>query len=337
MHRFSHHARQYLLVILMLLPTLAIARKDTIRTNQGVEIFVKSNQSKKLHLIVDAHLADIESSASDFMRLGGGIGADYIWRRFVSVHGSYKWTYFSLMQQQTKEENFTENKLKGFSVGSAGVRLHILDGKGWSRRKITLQSFRELNEKGMPRTTVRYLVAKYPCRRIVALRGGVYYSNAPINANLNADVTKILETDVKGSVLATDGTKFTGAYHTNMYTTGLYAGITKIINMKMRTSSTIEWLEGESILTALFRENYIDVIFANTTIDPFVVKGKAYEVATNVPGGFSISNIGWRVGGRLISTDKLINAGASYEIGSRPGLAQRGAYVHIGVTLALMK
>lgn len=324
-------------LLFLSLPKVAMAERDTITTRQGVEVFIKNNQSRKLKLIVEGHLADLESNMSDYARVGTGVNADFIFRRFLSVHAGYSGTYFSWLQKQAKDLSYTQNRLRSFSVADAGVRLHILDGKGWAKRKITLQSFKELNEKGMPRTTVRFLKAKYPCRRIVALRGGLYVSNAPISANVNADITKILEPENKGSVTATDGTVLTGDYYTNTYTTGVYAGITKIINMKFRSSSTIEWLEGESRLTALFKENYIDVIFATTTVDPFMVSGKEYVPAMDVAGGLSLSNIGWRIGGRLLNTQGTVNTGVNYEVGSRPGVADKGYYIHIGVTIAYMK
>lgn len=322
----------------LLLPVMAFAKADTLQTNQGVEIFIKNNRAFRLKMIIEAHLFDGESSLTDYGRIGTGANADYIFRRFVSLHAGYSGGYFSMLQSQAKQQTFTQNRLKSFSVGEAGIRLHVLDGKGWSRRKMILQTFKEPDEHGRERTIVRSVKAKFPCRRIVALRGGVYYSTSPLGANANADIAKLIEKpDIKGSVLTTDGTVFTGDYYTNTTTTGIYAGITKIVNMRFMASSTIEWLEGESKLTALFKENYIDVILANTTIDPFVVGGKQYPIVTNAPGGFTMANIGWRIGGRLIATERPVTTSATYEIGSRPGIAQRGAYVRIGVNITYQK
>lgn len=334
MYRITILLRQRLTVLLLLLPLLAVARRDTIRTAQGVDVYVKQNQSHKLKLIVEAHAVDIEAGLADYMRLGTGVNADYLFPRFLSVHGTFKGTYYSMLQQSASANSATDNDLNGFMVGSGGVRLHVLDGKGWSWRKITLQSFQERNDNGTTRTTVRFLRAKYPCRRIVALRGGGYYSTAPISANMTAG---ILEPEAKGSVKTADGTVFTGDYYTNARTAGFYAGITKIINMKMRTSNNIEVYESESKLTAFFRETYLDVIFANTTIDPFSVGGKQYPITPGASGSFNVADIGWRCGGRLIATRKLINMGANYEIGSRPGIYRRGAHVSVGLTIALMK
>jgi hypothetical protein len=318
----------------VLFPSLAAARGDTIHTRQGVEVFVKHNQSRKLKIIAEAHAIDIEASASDYLRLGSGANGDYIFRKYFSVNAGYKGSFFSFLKQNARDKSYTENNLNSFSVGNAGIRLHILDGKGWVRRRMTLQSFKERDAKGNRRTIVRSLVAKYPCRRIFALRGGVYYSTGPISANMTAS---IFEPSAKGSVQTADGNVFKGDYYTNTTTSGFYVGLTQITNMKMWTSNTIEWLEGASKLTAIFKETYADIIVTNTTIDPLVVAGKQHEITPNAPGSFGLSNIGWRIGGRLISTRKLINMGTSYEIGSRPGLYQRGAYLSLGITVAMMK
>ncbi len=334
MYSILPQLRRCLPVLLLMCPMIAAARADTIRTRQGVEVFVKNNQSRKLKIIAEVHALDIETGLSDYLRVGAGFNADYIFPRFFSVYAGYKGTYYSFLKQMSRDKSYSENALQSFSVGNGGVRLHILDGKGWSRRKMTLQSFKERDSKGGQRTIVRSLVARYPCRRIFALRGGLYYSNAPISANMTAD---ILKPGSKGSVTTADGTVFTSDYYTSTTTSGVYAGLTQITNMKMRTSNTIEWFEGDSRLTAIFKETYADIIFTNTTIDPFVVAGKKYEVTPNTPGSFGIANIGWRIGGRLISTRKLINMGTSYEIGSRPGIYQRGAYFHLGITVAMMK
>ncbi len=312
----------------------AKAKRDTIITKQGVEIFVSKDQSKKLKLIAELHLLDVETGASDYVRMGTGANADYIFRRYFSVNAGFKGTYYSFLQQTESGKSYSDTKLNPFATGNAGIRLHILDGKGWEKRKMVLDAFKELDSKGMRRTTMRFTKAKFPCRRIFAVRGGLYYSNAPVSVNHNADV---LKPQAKGSVQTADGTVFTGDYYTNTRTMGYYAGLTRITHMKMRTSSTINWLEGDSKQTAIFKEVYADVLFANTTIDPLLVKGTEYAITPNTPGSFSLNDIGWRMGGRLIATRKRVNMGTSYEIGNRPGLKGRGAYLSIGITLAYVK
>ncbi len=328
--------KQYLPALLLLLPATVWgkAKKDTIMTKQGVEIFVKSDQSKKLKIIAELHLLDAEAGASDFARIGAGFNADYIHRKYFSVNASYKTTFYSFLQQSEATKSYSDTKLNPFSVGSAGVRLHIMDGKGWEKRKMTLDAFKEVDNKGQRRTTMRFTKARFPCRRIFALRGGGYYSTAPISTNMTADIFKPQQ---KGSLTTTDGTVFGNDYYTNTRTMGFYGGLTRLTHMKMKTTSTINWFEGEAKQTAIFKEVYADVIFANTTIDPLLVNGKEYAITPNAPGSFSLSDIGWRIGGRLISTRKRVNMGTSYELGSRPGLKQRGAYLAIGITLAWVK
>lgn len=321
---------------LMLLPLCVAAKpkRDTITTRQGVEVFIKNDKSKRLSVIAELHVIDAEASLADYARIGTGANADFYFPRFVSFNAGAKGTYFSYLASLSRKSSFSQNDLNPFSVANAGIRLHLWDGKGWEMRKMLLESFKEVDGKGMPRRTVRTLRAKFPCRRIMAIRGGVYYSIAPITANHNA---RIMQPVSKGSVRTANNTVLTGDYYTNTTTNGFYAGLTRITHMKFKSTNTMNWMEGNAKQTAIFKEVYADVIFAGTTIDPFQVKGVKFDVEPNAKESFSISDIGWRVGGRLVSTRRKINLGTSYEIGMRPGLQSRAAYLSLGINIAYVR
>jgi len=321
---------------LFALPMLVAAKpkRDTISTNQGVEVFIKNDKSKKLSLIAELHVVDIEASLADYARVGTGANIDYYFKKYLSLNAGYKSTYFSYLSTLAGKTDYSQNLLNPFSVGNAGIRIHLWDGKGWEMRKMLLEAFKETDSKGNPRTTVRTLRAKFPCRRIMALRGGGYYSTAPITTNHNAAITDPVG---KGSVRTNNGALLTADYYTNMTSTGFYAGLTRVTHMKFKSTNTINWEEGAEKQTAIFKEVYADVIFANTTIDPFRVKGVDYPVTPNAKESFAVNNIGWRVGGRLVSTKKKINLGTSYEIGMRPGLKSRAAYLSIGINIAYVR
>jgi hypothetical protein len=325
-----------LMLALFAMPMAVAAKpkRDTISTNQGVEVFIKNDKSKKLSLIAELHVVDAEASLADYARIGTGANIDYYFKKYLSLNAGFKGTYFSYLSTLASKTDYSENTITPFSVGGAGIRIHFWDGKGWEKRKMLLESFKEVDGKGMPRTTVRTLRAKFPCRRIMAVRGGAYFSTAPVTANHNASVTQPAG---KGTVRTVNGTKFTGDYYTNSTTTGFYAGVTRVTHMKFKSTNTISWMEGAEKQTAIFKEVYADVIVANTTIDPFKVKGMEYPIEPNGKESFTVNNIGWRVGGRLVSTRKKINLGTSYEIGMRPGLKSRAAYLSIGINIAYVR
>ncbi len=330
--------KRLLVMSLLLQPMLVLAKRDTIMTRQGVEVYIKNNRSRKLKLIVEGHLVDLETTQTDYGRVGGGINADYLFWRLGSISAGYRGTYYSITTHEAGLVSYSRNVLKNFSEAYAGGRFHIWDGKGWIKRKMTLDRFDEYDVSGQLHSKARYLKARFPCRRIIALRGGVYSTNTPVSANMTLDVTKLPSNMEKGTVTTANGTVLRGEYYTNTRTTGIYAGLTRLFHMKFDASNDINWEESQTKLTAIFRETYLDIILANTTIEPFNVKGKYYEVRPNNPGSFLVDRIGWRFGGRLISTAHLINTGISYELGSRPGIGNfRGAYLRIGLDIALMK
>ncbi len=329
--------RLFSLSVVLLLSTsmrgFAKERQDTITTAQGVDVYVKANYSNYLRFIGEVRIAEVESGLSDYVRVGGGVRLEYLFSRFVSFDAGYKGTYFSIMQRDAKDQGLSENSLKGFSDASGGIRLHVMDGKGWAKRKIQLRAFDEILENGMKHTTVQSLNAKFPCRRIWLLRGGVYYTNAPVSANLNGKLEDVIKPDASGTLTAADGTEFTGLYHTNSYTKGFYVGVGRIINMFIYTSNNIGVYESDEKLTSIFKETYFDVIFASTTFDPLVVRGKEYEIRPNTPGSFRVSDMGWRFGTRLLSTKNWLDTGVSAEVGNRPGIFQRGMYVSVGISI----
>ena len=324
----------FVVVSILCLPAVGMAKNDTIRTKDGVDVYIKKNQSKKLKFIGEARLLDIESGATDPLRIGAGVSADYLLPKIASANVSFKGAYYSLLEQFSEKKSKTDNKLNIPIVANAGIRLHIYDGKGKHWRKINIQKHVGLNDDGTTRTTVRFLKAKYPCRLIYAARGGVYFSTSPVVSNMNKDIWK---PEDKGSIRTTDGTVFGLDHYTNSTTTGFYVGLSRIINMRFLTSSNIEVDESERKLTSFFKETYLDILIANTTFDPFQRGGLNYEIVANADGSFSTNNVGWRLGSRLVNTKKKNGMGAYAEIGMRPGVFGRGMYASLGFNLAFTR
>ncbi len=322
------------IVSILCLPAVGMAKNDTIRTKDGVDVYIKKNQAKKLKFIGEARLLDVECGATDPLRIGAGVSADYLLPKVLSANVSFKGAYYSLLEQFSKKKTKTDNDLKVPIVANAGIRLHIYDGKGKHWRKIYIQKHKGLNEDGTVHTTIRFLKAKYPCRLIYAARGGVYFSTSPVVSDMNKDIWKPEE---KGSIRTTDGTVFGLDHYTNSTTTGFYVGLSRIINMRFLTSSNIEVDESARTLTSFFKETYLDILIANTTFDPFQRGGLNYEIVANADGSFSTNNVGWRLGSRLVNTKKKNGMGAYAEIGMRPGVFGRGMYGSLGFNLAFTR
>jgi hypothetical protein len=305
---------------------------DTLFTSDGIEVYIRKNRAKKIRFIGELHLADGESAVMDPGRLCTGLNADVFFKRWVSLNGGIKGAWYSVATNFADEKSRTLNDLKPFMAGSVGVRLHGYDGKGKAWKKVTLGTYNNLDYDGSVRTTVRFLNAKFPCREIFAARAGVYYTNAAVSADMNG---KLLQPDAQGKIVTADGTTLSGHYYTNSYTNGMYFGLTRIRNLNIRVSSNIDTFEGKGRHIAFFREVYADVILADTRFDPFIVPGgKQYEVGS---GSFRLTTVGWRVGGRALSTRGTGTLGGWYEIGMRPGIYARGLYAAIGFNMSIFK
>jgi hypothetical protein len=339
MNLFIKKLGRCLPVGLLMLPILVYGKGtkekvDTLFTSDGVDVYVRQNKAFDLRVIAEAHVVDAEVAPIDPLRLSTGLNADYFFRRFVSLNARIKGTYYGLQQQYGRENNLSENKMLPFIVGDAGVRFHFLDRGGWVKRKVTLGRYEELNADGSPHTTVRYIRMPFPCRRVTAARGGYYYSNNPVSADMNGD---LLEADKKGSVRTADGTILIGNYFTNNYNSGYYLGLSRITHMNIMVSSNIDTFEGGGKHVAFYREVYADIIVAGSHFDPFVVDGMSHALKPNDDGSFSVSKIGWRVGGRVMAARQSAAVGAHYEFGNRPGLYPRSYYVSAGITFAYIK
>jgi len=331
--RFIRHLF-FVVVGVLYLPAMVMAKNDTIRTKDGVDVYVKKNQANKLKFIGEASLLDVECGATDPLRIGAGVSADYLLPKVLSVNVSVKGAYYSLLEQIAEKKSKTDNNLNIPIVANAGIRLHIYDGKGKHWHKIYIQKHVGMNNDGTTRTTVRFLKAKYPCRLIYAARGGVYFSTSAVMSNMNKDIWK---PEDKGSVRTTDGTVFGMDHYTNSGATGFYVGLSRIINMRFLTSSNIEIDESERKLTSFFKETYLDILIANTTFDPFQRGGIDYQIVANADGSFSTNNVGWRLGSRLVNTKKKNGLGTYAEIGMRPGVFGRGMYASLGLSMAFTR
>ncbi|GAA4464133.1 hypothetical protein GCM10023093_13820 [Nemorincola caseinilytica] len=314
--------------------TYAKGKVDTIFTRDGVDVYIRKNKGKKLKMIAELRLADLETGVTDPGRLSTGVNADYFLPRYASFTGNIKGTYYSVQQNFAEEKNRSKNVLVPHVGANIGARIHFLDRRGEVWKKVTLGVYDEFNEDGSPHTAIRYLRAKYPCRRILAVRAGLYYNNTPVSADMNGD---LLRPSVPGELYTEDGTKFTGHYYTNSYTKGYYVGFNRIRNINIMVSSNVDTFEGKGRHIAFYRELYADVIFGDTRFDPLQVANKEYPIVPNAPGSFRTGALGFRVGGRAMSRRSPGTIGGFYEIGMRPGLYLRGAYACVGFTFCYIK
>jgi hypothetical protein len=306
---------------------------DTITAFNGAKIYVQQEQSKNLKLIAQALLFNLECSTGDAFRVGAGIEGDYILPKWASVHGAYIGSYFNLQKFNAKTLNKSGNDLTGFSVLEIGGRFHLLDRKGRARHKLILSQHVDYVYGGTV-TTTHYIKAKFPCRRILAVRGGLYRSSAAVNTDMNK--TELAVSNY-GAVQAKDGTVFSDVYYTNAHTTGLYLGLSDIINLSVRTTNNVSGYSGTRYFTSFFREAYFDILMASTSFDPFMAAGKSYDIEPNTKGSFQTNGLGWRLGKKIVFTRKSVNVGYSFEIGNRPGVQGRGLFFGTGVTLAYAK
>jgi hypothetical protein len=308
--------------------SVAKAAGDTIRAFNGAIITVREESSSKMKLIAQALPFNLECSTGDAFRIGVGLTGDYYLPKWASFHTEYINSYFNIQKFDAKTLSKSENSLKGFSLFELGGRFHILDRKAKARHKLILSQHTDYVYGGTV-TTTHYLKAKFPCRRILALRGGLYHTTAPVSTDMNA---KELASGTYGAVKTKDGTVFSNIYFTNDHTTGVYVGLSDVINMSVRTA-----FNGGNYYTSFLKEIYFDALIAATSFDPFLVSGKLYEIEPNTTGSFQTSKIGWRLGKKMIFTRKTLNMGFSFEMGQRPGLAGKGSYFGCGWSMALVK
>ncbi|MCW3121315.1 MAG: hypothetical protein JWQ38_807 [Flavipsychrobacter sp.] len=300
----------------------------TITAFNGATIHVLSESSKRMKLIAQAQLFNLECSTGDAFRVSAGVTGDYYLPKWASLHTEYINSYFNIQKFNASTLNKGTNALKGFSLFEIGGRFHILDRKAHARHKLILSQHTDYAYGGTI-TTTHYLKAKFPCRRIFALRGGLYRTTAPVSTDMNKSE---LTVGSYGAVKTKSGTVLSNAYFTNDHTTGFYLGLCDLFNMSVRTS-----FNGSTYNTSLLREIYADVLVASTSFDPITTTGAAYEITPNTPGSFQASKIGWRLGKKMIFTRKTLNMGFGFEVGSRPGVAGRGTYFSTGVSLAFVK
>jgi hypothetical protein len=302
--------------------------QQKITAFNGAELTIKDENSYKLKLIAQADLLNLECSTGDAFRVGAGITFDYYLPKFASLHAEYVNAYINLQKFDANTLAKGDNTISGFSLFEAGGRLHIMDRKATARHKLILSQHIDYTFSGTV-TTTRYIKARFPCRRVLAVRGGFYRTVAPVSTDMNkSDVPGA----VKGTVKTKDGSMFSNVYFTNDHTTGFYVGLSDLFNMSVRTS-----YKGNTYNSSLLREVFADVIIAETTFDPILSAGKSYEIVPNAPGSFQTSRIGWRVGKKMIFTRRTVNMGFSFELGNRPGVAGRGSYFGCGWTIAFVR
>ncbi len=314
--------------------THAIAQvRDTIHAKHGVEVYVHDERSADMTIIAQAQLFKLECSTGDAFRVGAGIEGDYFMPKLLSFHGEYNKSYFNLQKMDVADLNHSANSVKGFSILELGGRFHFVDKKGKAKHKIVLSSNTDYVGASTV-TTEHYIKPKLPCRKILAVRGGLYRTTAPVSTAMNKEELSVRD---EGAVKTKDGTVFSNVYFTNDHTTGVYIGLSQIINMSVHTTNNVSEDDGSKFFTSLFREVYLDALLASTTFDPIISGGKSYAIEPNAKGSFQTSNIGWRLGKKMVFTRRTLNMGFSFECGSRPGVKGRGGYFSSGWYIAFVK
>jgi hypothetical protein len=329
--------KRALLCMMLMLPCLTACRLyakglhqgDTVKAKNGALIFIGQETSSKMKLIAQVKLMNLECSMGDAFRLSAGVGGDYFLPKFASFHASYINAYFNLQKFHANTLNKSDNQLSNFSLFEIGGRFHIMDKAGRAKHKLIFSSSTSGNI-----TTTKYLKAKLPCRRILALRGGLYRSTAAVSTDMNEDELKV---GTYGAVKTMDGSVFANVYFTNSYTTGFYLGLSDIINMSVVTKTNVTDYEGRSFFSGIFREVYADVILASTSFDGIKSGGLEHAIEANTAKSFQTQKIGWRVGKSYAFSRKAINVAYNFELGDRPGVSGKGLYFSSGVSLIYIK
>ena len=310
-----------------------IKEGDTIKSFNGADIYILNELSGKMKIIGQAQLLKMECSTGDAFRIGAGVEGDFFLPKFASFHAEFNSCYFNMQKTQAKDLNKSGNSLGGFSLLEFGGRFHLIDIKARARHKLILSSSSTYS-MGYTVTTEHYIKAKLPCRKILAARGGIYRTSAPVSTDMNQQELAVSNV---GAVKTKDGTVLSDVYFTNDHTTGFYVGLSEIVNMSVRTKNNVSGYSGYRYFTSFFREVYLDALIAGTTFDPIIAGGVSHEIEPNTSGSFQTSNIGWRLGKKWVFTRKTINMGFCFEIGNRPGVQGRGAYFGTGFNLAFVK
>ena len=312
-------------------------RGDTLTSKRGTKILIKDEKSYQMKMILQAKFLSDELGSGDITRASWGLEGDYFLPKLLSVHADMVRSYFSTKMTDATMLNEGKNKVSNFSEFEIGGRFHLIDKKALKRAKTKLSHHGSTMDHYYAGNAIpeNYLISKLPARRILAVRGGIYRATTIAVADMNSSELKVGD---KGAVKTADGTILAGDFYTNAHTTGVYVGLSEIYNMWVRLSPlNAEEFSNRTYRNGMFREVFLDVLFAGTSFDPFSTATGSHSIEANKTGSFQTSPIGARLGKKFAINRKTVNIGGSFEIGDRPGLIGKGYYFSCGLTVAFVK
>lgn len=304
---------------------------DSYQLKLGGTCYTFADRSDKIRFVGRLTFANIDINKGDAFKWAVGGEVDFFMKKWLSFHADYNYTLFDLQRLKVNNpnyDNFSENEVKAWNYTELGVRVFIRDMPSKAKVKIILES-----RRASYNTIVNYYIEpKLACRRVLAVRGGVYSSRAIVNTDLNSQE---LARGDHGAVLAKDGTELGYMHYTNSQTRGGYIGIADLLMVDAVTKNTFK--KGALYRSRFVKEMYADILFGATTFDPIITNGVAHEIIANDKGSFQTSKIGGRIGVKRTIPSGKLNQGAKLEGGYRPAVKGTGWYLSIGYSFAWVK
>lgn len=322
MRTSAFYARGILFVILF---SIALQK---LRAQEIHYSFTRSEPGR-VKFIGQLKLFDLDCGMADPFRISVGAIGDYFAPKTFSLHAGYNKALWGITNMNARILNNDKNSISRFWSFELGGRLYISDRTATKRLKIVMggsYNYYYYTEKSA--------VLEFPCRKIFALRGGMYSSVTPVCSDWNKSNSPL--SDKTPAVQTTDGKIFGGlnSVYTNMNSFGLYGGLSfiAIINADYSQSGEVSG----NFIKRFFRETYIDLLYEpKTSFDAIMAgDGTQHQISSNQAGSFKTSQLGFRVGETYL---KPKNGAASFglELGMRPGISGRGLYFasRIGITI----
>ena len=308
--------RRYVLAAFLFAPMSVVLAQD-------MDIEVTLNEPERVKFVAQVKYFGDECGIFDALNLQAGIAADYYFPKAISLHVAYNLSYLSLAVSNANSLNSDDNVINKYHAFELGGRFHFIDRPGHHRMHITLNMSNDGNY-----ITETYTHITYPTRQIVAVRGGIYMNNMPVNSDWNTaspPANQNSSTTSTGGIKATDGTVLGGtSFYTEMHSFGFYLGISNmyIINASYTHGGENGGHKYKMWMSELFGDI---IVIPSFTFDDILLNGNRYIIKPNVSGSFQMQSIGWRIGlNRLKPKSGSMCFG--FEAGMRPGISGHTFY-----------
>lgn len=219
----------------------------------------------------------------------------------------------------------TINEPVHYSHFELGGRYHLRNKITKPNTKITLWSNSHSDGK-YTYTTTKYFTTKALQRVSYSARGGFYRYKTALTARGSGGTG--------GGVMSTDSMLFGNAAPlghpnfnedavTNMFVTGVYAGISATKCRFVKTK-----VDGYGKRNNIFQRSwYFDILMASPKIDDFEGNGgKTWDVTGDGAEGFETKALGWRLGIDWAIRPRWFGIFLRSEMGSKPGLKDSKFY-----------